>query len=432
MRLRLLLTGNELMAGDIIDSNSAKIAAKIAPLGWEIERKVTVGDHLALLCEQIDALCQGADVLLINGGLGPTVDDLTSQALANVTGRPISEHPAALAHLTTWCETRGFALGQANRKQAMLPDGCDIIDNPKGSAVGISLQHKGCLVLATPGVPSELMVMLDQVILPRLQQHFPSDQLRIRRFGVFGLGESTIQERVNQQLQNWPEQIDLGFRASMPVLEVKLSAGADVSDADLDHWCDRVKAVLHDHLLGEIPVSLPSALLDLLHAKGLKLCTAESCTGGLIASQITTVPGASQSFVGSVVSYSNAIKQHLLSVSAANLHQFGAVSEEVVIEMARGALNAMAADTVIAVTGIAGPDGGTPEKPNGTVWLAWGSADNLQTARFLLPFDREFFQMWAAALGMDLLRRQLAGLPELSSLGQRFQRWDLPRGNTLL
>lgn len=431
MRLRLLLTGNELMAGDIIDSNSAKIATKIAPLGWEIERKVTVGDHLELLCEQIDGLCQGADVLLINGGLGPTVDDLTSQALARVTGRQICEHPAALAHLQNWCETRGFALGKANRKQAMLPEHCDIIDNRRGSAVGISLEHKGCLVLATPGVPSELMIMLDEVILPLLQQRFASDHRRIRRFGVFGLGESSIQELVNQHLTDLPKGIELGFRASMPVLEVKLSAGADINDEELQHWSDRIAELLHDHLLGVIPTSLPATLLAQLGSQDLTLCTAESCTGGLIASQITTVPGSSNAFTGGVVSYSNDLKTKLLNVSPATLNEHGAVSEEVVIEMATGALAVTGADRVIAVTGIAGPGGGSEDKPVGTVWIAWGGSDTLQTARFLLPFDREFFQMWTAALGMDLLRRQLAELPPMSSLGQRFQRWDLPKHNLL-
>jgi nicotinamide-nucleotide amidase len=421
MRLRLLLTGNELMAGDIIDSNSAMIAATIVPLGWQIEQKVTVGDQLTLLCEQIDSLCESADVLLINGGLGPTVDDLTAQALAQVTGVDICEHPQALQHLQHWCKRLGFSLSAANRKQAMLPRHCDIIDNTRGSAVGIRLVHKGCMVLATPGVPSELKYMLDDCIIPLLQSQFESDKIRIHRLGSFGLGESSIQQRITEQLPDWPADIDLGFRASMPVLEVKLSASNAISDDTLNYWHQRVAALLEDHLLGDIPISLPESLIQALRQNGKTLCTAESCTGGLIASQITSVAGASDVFPGGVVSYSNTLKQQLLGVSASSLELHGAVSQEVVLEMARGALAKTGADTVLAVTGIAGPTGGTNEKPVGTVWISWGDTQQLQSMQFTLAFERHNFQMWAAAIAMDLLRRQLLKLSPIASLAQRFK-----------
>lgn len=422
MRLRLLLTGNELMAGDIIDSNSAMIADYLTPRGWGIERKVTVGDDLPLLCQQIDELCRGADVLLINGGLGPTVDDLTAAALAQVNGQPIAEHPDALDHLQHWCAKHGFGLNSANRKQAMLPQGCEIIANGRGSAVGIRIVHRDCLVLATPGVPNELRQMLEEQILPLLERRFESDRIRIRRLGEFGLGESSIQQRISEQLPDWPENIDLGFRASMPVLEVKLTARGAVADEALAHWSAKVEALLDDHLLGPIPTSLPQCLIEILRSKGLSLCTAESCTGGLIASQLTSIPGASEVFPGGIVSYSNALKRDLLGVSPESLQRFGAVSETVVREMAEGALAATSADTVIAVTGIAGPGGGSDTKPVGTVWLAWGDRQRIDTLQMLFPFEREYFQMWTAAAAMDLLRRQLLGLPAVANMVKRFCR----------
>ncbi len=207
----------------------------------------------------------------------------------------------------------------------------------------------------------------------------------------------------------------------MPVLEVKLSASNAISDDTLNYWHQRVAALLEDHLLGDIPISLPEALIQALRQNGKTLCTAESCTGGLIASQITSVAGASDVFPGGVVSYSNTLKQRLLGVSASSLELHGAVSQEVVLEMARGALAKTGADTVLAVTGIAGPTGGTNEKPVGTVWISWGDTQQLQSMQFTLAFERHNFQMWAAAIAMDLLRRQLLKLSPIASLAQRFK-----------
>jgi len=422
MKLHLLLTGNELMAGDIIDSNSAMIAEQIKDYGWRISKKVTVGDELALLCTEIDQLCEDADVLIVNGGLGPTVDDLTAVALARVSGTEICEHPQALAHLTQWCTARGFPLNASNHKQAMLPKGCDIIANERGSAVGIKLTHKNCLIFASPGVPSELRPMLSKEIIPALDKLFPSDHIQTLRLGVFGLGESGIQEMVNSHLRDWPDDIELGFRASMPVLEVKLTTRGSNPDARLRQWSPRVTELLADHLLGELPISLPAATINALKANNLQLCTAESCTGGLIASQLTSVAGASQVFPGGIVSYSNHVKAQLLQVSEESLASDGAVSENVVRQMALGALEATGANVAIAVTGIAGPDGGSADKPVGTVWIAWGSAQNLKAIKLQLPFDRTAFQSWVAALSLDLVRRQILGLPELPQLMKRFQR----------
>ncbi len=422
MKLNLLLTGNELMAGDTIDSNSVMMAEQLAPLGWRIHKKVTVGDDRALLRSEIDQLCEDADVLIINGGLGPTVDDLTAQVLAECSGQPLQEHPQAIAHLKDWCQRRGFAMNASNRKQAMLPADCDIIANARGSAVGILLQHRNCMVLATPGVPSELRQMLSDEILPLLRQRFDSDHIRTLRLGVFGLGESGIQEQFNRELPHWPSDIDLGFRASMPVLEVKLTARGQDASRQIETWRKPVEALLGDHLLGELPLNLPAVLVAEMKRAGRKLCTAESCTGGLIAAQITSVAGASAVFPGGIVSYSNAMKHSQLGVARDILERCGAVSEEVAMAMARGALRAGSADLALAVTGIAGPGGGSDDKPVGTVWLAWGDAEQLRSLCLQLPFDRQGFQQWVAALGIDLLRRQLLGVNTLPGVVQRYRR----------
>lgn len=420
MKLNVLMTGNELMAGDIIDSNSAMVAENLEPLGWRIHKKVTVGDDLPLLCAEIDRLCGEGDVLLINGGLGPTVDDLTAVAMAQVCGRTIEDHPDALAHIEQWCQARNQQLSQANLKQAKLPAGCDIIANGRGSAVGIRIEHRGCLILATPGVPSELRQMLADEIVPLLQARFASDFIRTLRLGVFGLGESNVQENLSEVIPDWPEDVELGFRASMPVLEVKLTARGAHLDDTLAACRHRVEQALSHHIIGELPLSLPAALIDACRARGLSLCTAESCTGGLIASQLTAVAGASDVFPGGIVSYSNAVKKDVLGVSAEDLDRAGAVSEVVARQMLAGALRVCGADIGAAVTGIAGPGGGTADKPVGTVWIAWGSQELMHSQRLVFPFERPAFQQWVSALALDLLRRHVLGVTELPLLMQHF------------
>lgn len=416
MKLQLLLTGNELMAGDTIDSNSAMIAELITDYGWRIDKKVTVGDDLKLLEQQIHTLANDCDVLIINGGLGPTVDDMTSLALAHATANPITEHPDALAHLNAWCAQKGFRLNKSNLKQTMLPDGCHIIANSRGSAVGIRMLIGNCLVLATPGVPGELRAMMKEEIIPLLNGKFASDYIQTQRLAVFGLGESSIQERVNARYPDWPNDVELGFRASMPVLEVKLTTRGQHAGAKLHEWRHNIIQLIDDHLLGDMPLSVAQAVITAASQHQLSICTAESCTGGRIAAELTGVAGSSSVFSGGIVSYSNDLKQRLLEVSETSLASDGAVSESVVRQMAMGALQTIGADLVVAVTGIAGPDGGSEDKPVGTVWLAWGSSEDLRVEKFFLPLDRALFQTLVTALGLDLIRRyilKIPGLPEL-------------------
>ncbi|CAA0078983.1 CinA family nicotinamide mononucleotide deamidase-related protein [Zhongshania aliphaticivorans] len=419
MKLQLLLTGNELMAGDTIDSNSSMIAELITDYGWRIDKKVTVGDDLKLLEMQIHDLAADCDVLIINGGLGPTVDDMTSLALANTTGKPITEHPDALAHLSQWCEQKGFRLNASNLKQTLLPAGSGIIANSRGSAVGIQIKIGNCLVLATPGVPSELKVMMTNEIIPLLAAQFSSDYIQTQRLAVFGLGESSIQERVNKHYPDWPNDVELGFRASMPVLEVKLTTRGQNASKKIDEWRGKIIDLIDDHLLGDMPLNLAQSVIAAAKQHKLSICTAESCTGGRIAAELTGVAGASEVFPGGIVSYSNALKHQLLGVSENSLNTEGAVSQSVVKQMAEGALNTIGADLVIAVTGIAGPDGGSEDKPVGTVWLAWGSRENLKVEKFFLPVDRHLFQTLVTALGLDLIRRHILSIPGLPELMTR-------------
>jgi nicotinamide-nucleotide amidase len=411
MRIQLLMTGNELMSGDTIDSNSAAIAQRLSRHGLSVYRKIVVGDDPDLLLAQMTALCADGDLLIVNGGLGPTVDDLTAQVLARLLQQPLVEHADALDHLRQWCAKRNYSLDGANRKQALLPEGVTIVANKSGSAVGFSARHRNCLIYCTPGVPSELFTMLDDEIIPALLAHFTHiEPVTITRLRLFGIGESRLQQSINDHFPDWPGQLELGFRAGLPVLEVKLTTRNHHDEHLHALWRARLEQLCGDYIIGTNDLTLPQCVVQNLLEQDKKLCTAESCTGGLIASQIVSIAGASQVFEAGYICYANHIKQSTLGVSSTTLQQHGAVSEAVVREMAEGALRNSCADLVIAVSGIAGPQGGTAERPAGTVWIAWGERNAVQARLFFIPGNREFVQNIAAAIALDLTRRHLLGL----------------------
>ena len=224
-QIALLLTGNELMSGDTVDSNSAMMATHLGDVGVEIGEKCTVGDDPARLESALARLTDAFPALIINGGLGPTRDDLTSEVVAKLAGVALAEHPDALAHVNNWCARRRIAPNPANLKQAMVPEGCELIDNPRGSALGFALEINGCLVLTTPGVPGELAAMLPEVVA-RMGARLGGSARHIRRLQTFGIGESSVEELVRALGPEWPEQVTLGFRAGMPQLELKLSVAS--------------------------------------------------------------------------------------------------------------------------------------------------------------------------------------------------------------
>lgn len=411
-RIQLLLTGDELMSGDTVDSNSALIARELGVSKLLPRRRVTLGDDAQELAAEIAAICEASDALIINGGLGPTVDDLTAEVLARVAGRPLAEHPLALAHLEDWCGRRGLPLNAANRKQALLPEGCDLLPNPIGSAVGFMLEHDDCLVLCTPGVPGELRAMLPHV-LEQLSTRFPRrGQADVLRLQTFGLGESTAQQMITDQCPDWPDTVGLSFRAGAPQLEIKLVIDDPAHGEQRRACLERLESLFGDHILGTDDTQIAERVIDLARDQGVTVTTAESCTGGLIAQMLTRIPGSSDVFPGAFVTYSNALKHSVLGVRKETLEDAGAVSEATVREMVRGALEAAGADLAVAVSGVAGPGGGSDSKPVGTVWLAWGSRDHIDAVCLHWPLERTLFQTMVAAAALDCLRRRLQGIDE--------------------
>ncbi len=408
--IALLLTGDELMSGDTVDSNSAMIAQSLAAFGHAVTEKITLGDDRTRLVAALQRTTGHARILVMNGGLGPTQDDLTAELVAAAAGVQLVLYPDAERHVRDWCAERSIEPNDANLKQAWLPEGATIIHNPRGSALGFVIEVNGTLILTTPGVPGELRDMLPEVC-ERIIAAIGGGQTHRVRLQTFGIGESTIQALIDDDDAPWPESVVLGYRAGIPQLEMKLTAAAASPEVDECH--QTLERLFGDHILGEDDATLAGALQQVLRDQGKKMVTAESCTGGLIASMMTAEPGSSSVFEAGFVTYANSIKHSVLGVSEASLETDGAVSETVVKQMLAGALVESGADIGIAVSGIAGPGGGSQDKPVGTVWLAWGTADNMHTLRTVLPTDRAMFQKLVAAAGLDLIRRQLLGLPKL-------------------
>ena len=412
MKISYLLTGNELMSGDTVDSNSSMLSQSLKDIGVVPRKKLVVGDDFDLLVDSIRTLANESDVLIVNGGLGPTRDDLTAQALAKATNTKIERHPQALSWLEEWAGNRGFVVTESNLKQADLPSGCNIIENPVGSAVGFSCVFEKCLILCTPGVPSELKLMMSEQLLPLIRKQGDlTETSDISRMRLFGITESGLQDIIDAKFPEWPSEVELGFRVQMPVIELKLRTIGEAHRSLNNQWCENLRSLFSDYIIGDDDTRLSQSLNQALLKNQRKLVTAESCTGGAIAAAITSEAGASQVFAGGFIVYSNLMKQDILGVSAATLEQHGAVSEATVIEMVQGALGKSDANIAMAISGIAGPDGGSAGKPVGTVWIAWGDHKQQTARRFFLPMKRLAFQRTATAIAMDLVRREVSGLP---------------------
>ena len=275
--IQLLLTGNEIMSGDTVDSNSAMIAQILGVQGLGVKRKVTLGDEPGALQAELQALAGASDVVIVNGGLGPTIDDLTADVLAKVAGVPLQEHAEARAHIDAWCARRGLQVNDANLKQAILPAGCVILDNPVGSAVGFQLTLGNCLVICTPGVPGELRQMMPTV-LANMETHLgtftPGNVLRLQ---TFGLGESTAQQIIADAGIDWPEEVELGFRAGAPQMEIKLTVRDGAHERLQRHCAQELEKLFGDHIIGAGDTNLARRVLELLRERGLTLIDAGGC-----------------------------------------------------------------------------------------------------------------------------------------------------------
>lgn len=415
MILSILAIGDELAAGERPDTNSAWIAVRAGEAGARTVEHRVVGDDLDRIADAIRRLAGGSGVVVVTGGLGPTRDDLTREALARVLGEPLVEDAEALAALHAWHRDRARPMPGSNRAQAMRPRSARTLPNPHGTAPGLSVEVDGVRVFCLPGPPREMRPMFEREVLPVLAID-PKDAVRTRAIPTFGLGESAVADLLGELMDRDRNPL-VGTTASGCIVTCRIRATGDCADADraLDDTAARVRArlgtaVLLDEDKEDDGLALVRAVSDLLRERSQTVATVESCTGGLLAEMITRLSGSGDVFVGGLLTYANEAKAALAGVPDRLIERHGAVSREVALAMAKGGLERTGADHALSVTGIAGPTGGTDTKPVGTVWIACASADGFSDARrFLFKGGRDAIRLWSASTALGMLRLRLLG-----------------------
>jgi nicotinamide-nucleotide amidase len=418
----ILSTGDELTSGLTVDTNSNFLADKLFEIGVDLVAVITVGDDAERIRWAFASGLDQADLVIATGGLGPTADDLTTETLAATLGRSVYFDEESAEHIRALFRSISRTMPENNLRQANFPQGAVILANPLGTAPGyrVEVEWKGRkrFVVVMPGVPREMKPMLENTVLPWIRSLDESGLVyRSRSFQTFGASESALDEMMAGAIM--PEEGRLSFRAAFPQISVRVTAHGRPGEVDekLARLGERVRDRIGDYVFGEGAATMEAVVEELLRTRGWKLATAESVTGGLVAQRLTNVAGSSQVFVGALVAYTLEAKQAMLGVRRETLERRGAVSEETAKEMAAGARRACAADVAVSVTGIAGPDGGTPETPIGTVYVGF-AADGVSVARrYQLWGTRDWIRLLASQIALDWVRRHALGRrPEESLL----------------
>jgi len=411
----ILSTGDELTTGRTLDTNANFIADKLVGVGFDVVAILVVGDFPERIAWAWREAMRQAQVVISTGGLGPTADDLTTDTVGRVVGRRLVLDAEVAARIRRMFEAMGRVMPENNLKQALFPEGAVIIPNALGTAPGfrltVSTEQGERHLIVLPGVPREMKPMLEERVLPWLEQIRGSDQVYLSHvFQTFGISESALDELVAGVVA--PEEGRIAFRAAFPQISVRLTVHGKPESAPqrLHELAARVRARLGSYVYGEGDTTMEAVVGEMLAQRGLTVGLAESCTGGLVSHRLTNVPGSSAYVRGAIVAYSDAVKEQRLGVKAATLQAHGAVSVQTAAEMARGARQALGCDLGLAVTGIAGPTGGTAEKPVGTVCFGLATGEALYTRRYQLWGTREWVKLLASQVALDWVRRYLLGL----------------------
>lgn len=410
--VEIVTIGNELLAGDVVDTNAARLAKELALHGLRVHRRQTVPDEHAAIRDALALAASRSRVVLVSGGLGPTTDDLTTEAVAQWMGAPLVLHEPSLAHIKARFASRGLPFKENNAKQAYFPEGAEVLPNALGTAPAFLVHHAAASLFFLPGVPRELVDLFAHEVTPRLLPLVPGGARPVwRTLRTFGMTESAVDAALGDLAQD--EGLFIQYRAKFPeilVTPVVRDADPDAAGARLTAVVAAIRERLGDHVYTEGDAPLAAVVGDMLRRGGHSLAAAESCTGGLLSHLVTSVPGSSDYFLMGAVTYANAAKESLLGVRSDTLATCGAVSEEAAREMVAGIRAASGATVGVAITGIAGPGGGTAEKPVGTVHIAVSVGDRPVTHVVRrLPGDRGWVQTLSAWAGLDLIRRTLAG-----------------------
>lgn len=395
MNSSLINIGDELLIGQVVNTNATKMSQMLGAAGIEVAQVITIGDDAEAIHDTLRKCLVTSDIVIITGGLGPTKDDITKQVLCDHFDSELYENEAALENVRRRMEAFGRELTDINRQQAWVPRCCTVLPNPLGTAPGMWFDVAGTphpkVVISLPGVPFEMEGLMRESVIPRLRERFATGHIIHKTLIVQGIGESFLSDLIEPWELALPDCLSLAYLPQPGLTRLRLTARGNDADAlqtAIDTALAQLRPIAGSYITCEGFDTLPEYIAHTMTTAGLTLATAESCTGGAVASQLTALPGASEYYVGGVVSYSNDVKESVLQVSHDTLVAHGAVSEETVIQMAEGVRRQLHADFGIATTGIAGPGGGTPEKPVGTVWIAVASEHGTVTRKLSIPRQR--------------------------------------------
>lgn len=407
MNAVVITIGDEILLGQILDTNSRYIARQLGKIGVEVVKMFTVRDERNEISKAVSDAMKIADLILVTGGLGPTKDDVTKKVLAEYFGSQLVFHEEALEWLKELLAGRGIALNENNRSQAWLPDNCRILRNYKGTASGMWFEREGKELISMPGVPFEMEHLMETYVLPDLQKKYPRLQVAYKMLKVYDIPESELAERLEEWEGHLPVGVGLAYLPSPGLVKLRVTAKGKAIDL-LDAYYTTLKDVLEGlrYTEGEED-AVEKQFGELFRSCGKTVATAESCTGGYIAHLITSVAGSSEYYKGGVVAYTNEMKINVLGVNAADIERYGAVSEPVVRQMAEGVRKLTGAACAVATSGVAGPGGGTEEKPVGTVWIGIATPEKTLARKFVFSFTRERNIAKAAVKALELLMEAL-------------------------
>lgn len=404
----IITIGDELLIGQTIDTNSAWIGQEFNKIGIWVHHRVAVGDVWDDIWNALDAESNISDIIIITGGLGPTADDITKPLLSKYFDGKMVVNEKVLEHVKNIFIRLNRPMLERNLKQAEVPDVCTVLHNARGTAPGMLFRKNGKIFISLPGVPNEMKGLITNEVIPLIEKEFVLPAIVHKTIFTAGAGESFIAERIKDFEEGLPPFIKLAYLPSYGMVRLRLTArGQEKKQVEeiLLPYFEQLKEMVKDVMVADADEGLEITMGKILKAKSKTMATAESCTGGYIAHLITSIPGSSAYFNGSIISYANEVKENVLGVEHETLMTVGAVSEETVRQMVKGVIEKLNVDFALATSGIMGPDGGTPEKPVGTVWIAAGNSDKIEAHKLFFRFDRERNIEMTAHAALNLLRK---------------------------
>ncbi len=406
----LLTIGDEILYGQIVDTNSQWMSVELDKVGIKVIRKTTVGDQEDEILTAFAEAEKRADIILITGGLGPTSDDLTKPLLAKYFNCEMQMHEEALAEVTAFFKSRGREMTETNKQQAMLPICCTKITNPIGTAPGMWFEKNGKVFMAMPGVPHEMKRMMTEQVIPKLKEKFKTPAIYHKVIRTIGIGESFLADKISSWEKSLPEHIKLAYLPSLGEVKLRLTGFSNSSsqiESEIDELIKKIQPLAGEYIYGYVDETIELVIGKMLRERKLTLSMAESCTGGYLSHLITSIPGCSDYFLGSMVPYAYEIKMRQLGVKPEVLEKYGTVSEPTIIEMANIVRAKFNTDIGVATSGIAGPGGATPEKPVGMVWIAYSDKHQTITKKLQISSDRAINIRMASVAVLNLIRTSL-------------------------